>query len=183
MQVEKTNLEGLLVISPQSFEDERGFFMESYNEDKYKTFGITEKFVQDNISLSHKGVIRGLHFQKEPYSQGKLVSVLRGKVLDVAVDIRPHSPTFGKYVAVELSFENKKQFFIPSGFAHGFVALEEDTLLLYKCTNLYNKDSESGILWSDEELAINWGKGEKIVSEKDKVLGTFKMYKELLGIK
>lgn len=183
MQVEKTAIEGLLILEPKAFSDERGFFMEIYNEGVYKSLGIDERFVQDNMSVSRKGVVRGLHFQSEPHAQGKLVSVLQGSVFDVAIDIRPKSPTFGKYVSVELSAENKKQFFVPKGFAHGFMTLEDNTIFTYKCSNPWNKESEIGIIWDDEDLAINWPEGEKIISEKDKALGSFKEYKEKFGYK
>lgn len=167
MKVTKTTLDGVLVIEPDVFSDERGFFMEAYNESRYRESGISEHFVQDNISVSHKGVLRGLHYQAPPHAQGKLVSVLCGRVLDVAVDIRVGSPTFGKHVRVELSAENKKQLWIPVGFAHGFVALEDDTMFSYKCTDVYAPECDRGILWSDPALGINWGVMNPIVSEKD----------------
>jgi dTDP-4-dehydrorhamnose 3,5-epimerase len=174
MQVEKTKIEGLLIITPQIFGDERGFFVETFNKVRYEEMGIKVDFLQDNLSKSQKGVLRGLHFQKDPFAQGKLVQVISGKVLDVAVDIRLNSPTFGEYVSVELSGENKKQFWIPAGFAHGFVALENDTIFSYKCTNVYNKEAESGLLWNDKKIGIDWklkenGIEEPILSEKDRV--------------
>lgn len=176
MQVEKTKIEGLLIITPQVFGDERGFFVETYNKARYEEMGIKVDFLQDNLSKSQKGVLRGLHFQKDPFAQGKLVQVISGKVLDVAVDIRLNSPTFGEYVSVELSAENKKQFWIPAGFAHGFVALENDTIFSYKCTNVYNKEAESGLLWNDKKIGIDWqlkknGIDEPILSEKDRMWG------------
>lgn len=183
MNVEKTYIEGLLILTPKIFTDDRGFFLETYNENNYKSLGITEDFVQDNMSCSKKGVIRGLHFQRDPHGQGKLVFVPKGRVLDITVDIRPSSPTFGKYFAIELSSENKKQLFVPTGFLHGFVALDDDTLFSYKCTNNYNKESEAGVIWNDEDLAVNWGDGEKIISDKDGVLSTWKELKESLGVK
>jgi dTDP-4-dehydrorhamnose 3,5-epimerase len=182
MNVIQTGIEGLLIFEPKAYSDDRGYFMELYNEEIYKKLGLSDTFVQDNISLSHKGVLRGLHFQMGTSAQGKLVTVLRGAVLDVAIDIRKGSLTFGKMVMVELNAENKKQFFIPAGFAHGFLSLEDNTLFSYKCTKIYNKDSEGGIVWDDTDLAIDWGAGEKIVSDKDKVLQTFAEYKRSQGI-
>lgn len=178
MKVEKTKIDGLLIITPDVFGDERGFFVETFNKERYEEVGVVDEFVQDNLSSSQKGVLRGLHFQKDPFAQGKLVSVIQGRVLDVAVDIRKDSPTFGEYVSVELSGENKKQFWIPRGFAHGFVALEDDTIFSYKCTNLYNPQSEGSILWNDEKLAIDWklkenGIEKPIVSEKDQGAARF----------
>jgi len=167
MKVTKTPIEGLCIITPDVFSDERGFFFEGYQKERYQKLGVEAEFVQDNISFSKKGVLRGLHYQVPPFDQGKLVSVLQGSVLDVAVDIRSASPTFGKYVSVELSAENKKQFFIPSGFAHGFLALEEGTLFQYKCTNVYSKECDRGILWNDPELGIEWGIVNPILSPKD----------------
>jgi dTDP-4-dehydrorhamnose 3,5-epimerase len=167
MNVNKTDIEGLCIIKPAVFGDERGFFYESYNSNRYREVGIPDVFVQDNVSVSKKGVIRGLHYQTPPFAQGKLVSVLRGRVLDVAVDIRTGSPTFGRYVAVELSDENHRQFWIPAGFAHGFVSLEDDTLFAYKCTNVYSKEHDRGIRWDDPAIGINWQVSEPIISEKD----------------
>jgi dTDP-4-dehydrorhamnose 3,5-epimerase len=183
MNVEKTELDGLLIVSPKVFHDDRGFFLETYNAQSYKAIGIAEDFVQDNMSCSKKGVIRGLHFQKDPHGQGKLVFVPRGKVLDITVDIRPESPTFGNYFAIELTEENKKQLYVPTGFAHGFVALTDDVIFQYKCTKNYNKASEAGIIWNDPDLAIDWGDGEKIISDKDTELSTWKEMKEFLGAK
>lgn len=167
MEVITTDIPGLLIIQPKSFSDDRGFFMESYNKERYREAGIAEEFVQDNLSLSRKGVVRGLHYQAPPFAQGKLVSVVRGKVWDVAVDIRHDSPTFGKHVAVELSAENKKQFWIPAGFAHGFLALEDNTIFTYKCTNVYSPEHDRGIRWNDPEIGIEWPLENSIVSEKD----------------
>lgn len=168
MNVATTQIAGLLILEPAVFSDERGFFMETYSRDRYREAGIEVEFVQDNFSSSRKGVLRGLHYQAPPMDQGKLVSVVRGRVLDVAVDIRFGSPTYGKHVAVELSAENHKQFWIPAGFAHGFVALEDDTLFAYKCTNTYSKEHDRGILWNDPAIGIEWGVPDPIVSEKDK---------------
>jgi len=172
---EKTGIEGLFTLSPKIYGDERGYFFESYNEEKFRELGIPNKFVQDNQSLSKKGVLRGLHFQKYPHGQGKLIRVVKGRILDVAVDLRKNSPTYKKYFSVELSEENKKMFWIPEGFAHGFLTLEDDTILQYKCTTSYNPEFESGIIWDDSDLEIDWkfreyGINEVIVSEKDKKL-------------
>lgn len=169
MNIEKTSVEGLLIISPDIFQDDRGLFMEAYRRDRYRAVGIAAEFLQDNLSVSKKGVVRGLHYQAPPFEQGKLVSVLCGRVLDVAVDIRVGSPTYGKHVAVELSADNHRQFWIPAGFAHGFVALEDDTIFSYKCTNVYSQEHDRGIRYDDPALAINWGVADPIVSEKDKL--------------
>ncbi|EKE20645.1 MAG: dTDP-4-dehydrorhamnose 3,5-epimerase [uncultured bacterium] len=172
MNIIKTNIEGILIVEPKVFGDERGFFVETYNLERYKETGITLPFVQDNLSSSAKGVLRGLHFQKKPFAQGKLVQVIKGKVLDVAVDIRKNSPTRGQYVAIELSGENKKQLWIAPGLAHGFLSLEDATIFSYKCTNFYNSTAERGIMWNDKDLNIDWefeeyGIKKPIVSEKD----------------
>ena len=167
MNVQKTDISGLLVIEPQTFADERGFFVETYSRERYREAGIAGEFVQDNLSVSKKGVIRGLHYQAPPFAQGKLVSVPRGRVLDVAVDIRTGSPTFGQFVSVELSAENHKQFWIPAGFAHGFVTLEDDTIFMYKCTNVYSKEHDRGVRWNDPAIGIEWGVTDPIVSAKD----------------
>lgn len=171
MNVFRTEIEGVLIIEPQVFGDERGYFFESFNAERFLAqTGIEITFVQDNESLSKRGVLRGLHFQREPYAQAKLVRVVRGKVLDVAVDIRPDSPTFGRYVATELSGENHRQMFIPKGFAHGYVVLEDNTIFQYKCDELYHPESEDGIAWNDPKIGIDWGipESEIILSEKDK---------------
>jgi len=179
MRVETTPIEGLLVITPDVFEDDRGCFLETYHRGRYEEAGIREAFVQDNLSVSKRGVLRGLHFQRSPHAQGKLVSVIRGRVWDVAVDIREGSPTFGRWHGVELSGENRKQFWIPAGFAHGFVALEGDTIFAYKCTDVYAKECEGGIRWDDPDLAIDWpiSEDEVIVSEKDRELPMFREMK------
>lgn len=169
MEVLTTFIEGLLVLKPKVFIDERGYFFESYNKNVLKAAGIDHVFLQDNESLSSKGVLRGLHFQKPPHAQGKLVRVVKGKVLDVAVDIRKNSSTYGKYFSIELSGENKCMFWIPPGFAHGFLTLENDTIFSYKCTDLYSKESEGALLWNDPVLNIHWGVDEPIVSDKDKL--------------
>lgn len=163
-----TGIEGLVHLIPKVFEDARGFFLETYNKNVYEELGIKESFVQDNLSKSEKGVLRGLHFQNPPHQQGKLVSVICGAVLDVAVDIRKDSPTYGQYYKAELSEVNKNILWIPPGFAHGFVTLEDNTVFSYKCTGFYNKPSEESILWNDQDLNISWGISNPKLSEKDR---------------
>ncbi|AYQ32782.1 dTDP-4-dehydrorhamnose 3,5-epimerase [Runella sp. SP2] len=172
MQVIKKSLEGLLEIIPTVYKDERGYFFETYNKQAFEVHGLPTHFVQDNQSFSKKGVVRGLHFQREPHAQGKLVRVVMGRVLDFAVDIRPDSPTFGQYEVVELDATRGNLFYVPEGFAHGFVALE-DSVFIYKCTNLYNKAAEGGILWNDPTLNIDWQVTNPIVSSKDLELPQF----------
>ena len=167
MKVEKVNIDGLLVIEPKIFNDDRGYFFESFNSEKYGFITQKHTFLQDNISKSKYGTIRGLHYQVGNSAQGKLISVVLGKVIDVAVDIRFGSPTFGKYYEIELSGENKKQFWIPPGFAHGFSVLSEEVIFSYKCTALYNKESERSIIYNDSSLNIDWKVDKAIVSEKD----------------
>ncbi len=174
MQIIKTKIPDLLIIKPDVFEDERGYFFESYNREKFVQAGIKYKFVQDNESKSQKGVLRGLHFQNPPHAQGKLVRVMKGAVLDVAVDIRKKSPTYGKWASIELSESNKMMCWIPPGFAHGFVTLEDNTVFFYKCTNVYNKQSEGSIRWNDPDLNIDWKTKNPILSEKDKIVPFFK---------
>lgn len=171
----KTEFEGVFLFEPLVFEDERGFFFESYNENVFKKNNIDTVFIQDNQSFSRYGVIRGLHYQLEPYSQSKLVRVLQGTIQDVIVDIRKGSPTFGKSFSIELSSANKKQLFIPKGFAHGFSVLSDTAEILYKCDNVYNKESESGIIYNDPFLHIDWKvpAGKSIVSAKDLGLSQF----------
>lgn len=173
MKIINTPIEGLKVIEPRVFEDSRGFFFESYNKDTYLSHDIHTVFVQDNLSKSQKNVLRGLHFQKPPFDQAKLVQVIKGAVMDVAVDIRKTSPTYGQYYAVELSESNKKQFYIPSGFAHGFLTLEDNTIFSYKCSNVYNVESEGAIRWNDPQINIDWGCEHPIISDKDKVAPFF----------
>lgn len=170
MKVIKTDIEGVVIIEPQLFGDGRGYFMESYSERDFARLVAPVRFVQDNESRSRYGVVRGLHYQREPYSQSKLVRCLEGRVLDVAVDIRPESPTYGKYVAVELSADNHRQLFIPKGFAHGFAVLSKEALFAYKCDEFYHPEAECGIAWDDPTLSIDWGlpKEDIILSEKDK---------------
>jgi len=160
-------IEGILLFNPKIFKDERGEFYETYNYEKYASQLPDVNFVQDNLSKSHKNVLRGLHFQLPPFDQGKLVQVIKGRALDVAVDIRKNSKTYGHYFSVELSEINKIQFWIPPGFAHGFLSLENDTLFAYKCTNNYSPGHEKTILWNDSQLAIDWKETEPIVSSKD----------------
>lgn len=171
MSIIQTNIEGVFIVEPQVFGDERGYFFESFNEERFRTeTGLNVRFVQDNESKSKRGVLRGLHFQKEPYAQAKLVRVVQGRVLDVAVDIRPESPTFGRYVMTELSGENHRQMYIPKGFAHGYVVLEDNTIFQYKCDEYYHPEAEGGIAWNDPQIGIDWRlpESEIILSEKDK---------------
>lgn len=182
MTITPTALEGCLIIEPNVLFDERGYFMESFNESRFEALtGIKMRFVQDNQSHSSKGVLRGLHYQCGSHAQAKLVRVLEGEVLDVAVDIRPGSETYGRHVAVHLSAENKKQLFIPRGFAHGFLVLSERATFFYKCDNFYNKESEGGIIYNDTALGINWEMNDEdlIISEKDRVLPTLKNAKNV----
>jgi dTDP-4-dehydrorhamnose 3,5-epimerase len=174
MEIIKTPLEGLLIIKPDVFEDERGYFFESFNSDKFRKEGLDLTFMQDNESKSRKGVLRGLHFQAPPYAQGKLVRVMRGSVLDVAVDIRKDSPTYGQWASIILSGQNKWMYWVPAGFAHGFATLEDETMFFYKCTNVYNKESEGSILWNDPDLNIDWGLSDPVISGKDKVSPVFR---------
>ena len=173
MEIKETFIEGLLELQPRIFKDERGFFLETYNKIAFEKAGITTPFVQDNQSFSTKGVLRGLHFQRAPFAQAKLVSVISGRVLDVAVDLRKNSPTFGKHFSVILEAEKRNMLLVPEGFAHGFVALE-DCVFSYKCSNIYSKESEAGIIWNDKDLNIDWGYSNPLVSEKDMVLPAFK---------
>lgn len=182
MKFTETKLKGCFILEPKIIKDERGYFMESFNE---KTFadniGQQVTFVQDNQSFSTKGVLRGLHYQTGEHAQAKLVRVLRGEVLDVAVDLRPNSPTFGQYESVLLTAENQTQFFIPRGFAHGFLVLSETATFFYKCDNFYNKESEGGLLYNDSTININWNfPTEKlIISEKDTLLPTLENAKKV----
>ncbi|PCJ66436.1 MAG: dTDP-4-dehydrorhamnose 3,5-epimerase [Bacteroidetes bacterium] len=168
MKIERTHIEGLLIIKPTVFGDDRGHFFESFREDTLHQEGLTDKFVQDNQSFSAKGILRGLHFQKAPYAQGKLVRVINGAVLDVAVDIRKESKTYGQHYKIELNEDNKTMFYIPPGFAHGFLTLTNNTIFCYKCTDYYNKDSEGSIFWNSPALAIDWNTNSPILSDKDK---------------
>lgn len=172
----ETKIADLYIIEPKIWTDERGYFYESYNEQLFEQAGIQARFVQDNQSLSQKGTLRGLHAQKGSSAQGKLVRVIQGKVLDIAVDIRKDSVTYGQHVAVELSGENHSMFWIPPGFLHGFVTLEDQTIFTYKVTSLYDRSAEIGALWNDPDLNINWNidSPELILSEKDRNLPAFK---------
>tara|TARA_X000001036_G_scaffold383311_1_gene376554 strand:- start:431 stop:1063 length:633 start_codon:yes stop_codon:yes gene_type:complete len=173
MDIIKASIKGLLVIKPKVFEDDRGHFFESWSKESFQDIDLDLDFFQDNQSLSKKGVLRGLHFQNPPFEQGKLVRVIKGAVIDVAVDIRKKSDTYGQYFSVRLSEKNKKIFWIPAGFAHGFVALEDETIFTYKCTGVYNKDSEGTLKWNDKDLNIDWGIKNPLVSEKDMMGGDF----------
>lgn len=179
MEFRETPIKGLIEIHPKIFRDERGLFFESFQEKALKEHGITANFVQDNQSFSTKGVLRGLHFQKAPFAQGKLVRVISGKVLDVAVDLRQDSSTFGHHYDVILDGEKNNMLYIPEGFAHGFVALEP-SIFFYKCTNYYHKESEGGIIWNDKTLNIHWGYEAPLVSEKDQELQTLVEFKNSL---
>lgn len=176
----KTSIEGVYIIEPTVFGDNRGYFMESYSKRDFEEAGLTMNFVQDNESKSKKGVLRGLHFQTK-HTQGKLVRVVEGEVFDVAVDLREGSPTFGKWTGVTLTAENKRQFYIPEGFAHGFLVLSETATFQYKCTDYYAPEYDGGVLWNDPEIGIEWpleGIDEVLLSDKDKVQQTFKSFKE-----
>ena len=170
MNIIETNIEGVIIIEPRLFEDERGYFFESFNQKEFQEKVFKTTFIQDNESKSSYGVIRGLHFQKPPFAQSKLVRVVKGAVLDVAVDIRKGSPTFGQHVAVELTEDNHRQFFIPRGFAHGFSVLSKEVIFQYKCDNFYAPQSEGAIAWDDPDLGIDWqiSIDEILLSEKDK---------------
>lgn len=171
MEVVKTEIEGVVIIEPRIFKDERGYFYESFSQREFEEKVCRTTFVQDNQSKSSYGVLRGLHFQKPPYCQSKLVRCIKGAVLDVAVDIRKGSPTFGKYVAVELTEDNHRQFFVPRGFAHGFAVLSDEAVFQYKCDNFYNKESEGSVAWNDPQLGIDWRIpfDKVLLSEKDKL--------------
>ncbi|PKR79652.1 dTDP-4-dehydrorhamnose 3,5-epimerase [Brumimicrobium salinarum] len=169
MKITNTGIKDLIILEPKVFGDNRGYFFESFNEQLWQE--KTNKqvhFVQDNESMSQKGVLRGLHFQKPPFSQGKLVRVVQGAVLDVAVDLRQNSPTYGEHFKIILSAENKKQFYVPEGFAHGFLTLEDNSIFSYKCTEFYHPESEGGLQWNDKKLNIDWGEKKPLLSEKDK---------------
>lgn len=169
MEIIKTKIPDLLIIKPTVFSDARGYFFESYNKEFFISMGIDQNFVQDNESKSNTGVLRGLHFQRPPFAQGKLVRVIKGAVLDVAVDLRKESKSYGQWESIELSEENKTMYWIPPGFAHGFITLEDNTIFSYKCTNVYHKEAEGSILWNDPDLNIDWGSPiQPILSEKDK---------------
>jgi len=183
MKVTKTLIEGVVVIEPRSFEDSRGFFFEAYNKKTWQEAGLEYEFVQDNISFSHRGVLRGLHLQTGESAQAKLVSVMQGKVLDVVVDLRKDSPTFKKYFSAELSFENKKQILVPRGCAHGFVALSDSVIFSYKCDNFYDPSCEVGLSYNDPEIGVDWllSESEIILAEKD--LNNWSLAKVLVKLK
>jgi len=175
--LEKEEIDGIMIFEPKVFQDTRGYFKESYSEKTFNNFIDDEiTFIQDNISESNRHVLRGLHFQAPPYAQGKLIQVIKGSVIDIAVDLRKASNTFGKHVKVEISSKNHRQLWIPPGFAHGFVALEDHTIFSYKCTNYYSKNHEMDLLWNDVDLDINWGVENPIISEKDKNAHSFKNF-------
>lgn len=175
MIFENSYIEGVIEIIPQIFEDERGFFYESYQEEKFRQNGIVKQFVQDNHSFSYKNVLRGLHFQKTPHAQAKLVRVLRGSVLDVIVDVRKHSPTFGQHVSFILDTKKHNMVYVPEGLAHGFLALE-DSIFTYKCSQIYHPASETGVVWDDPILKIDWGIEQPIISHKDRLLPKFESF-------
>jgi dTDP-4-dehydrorhamnose 3,5-epimerase len=170
--IEKLPIEGLAIVQPKAFFDDRGFFLETFSEQALREAGIDTRFVQDNLSYSKRGTVRGLHFQAPPHAQAKLVTVFQGAVLDVVVDIRKGSPTYGKSYTIELTDQNKTAFYVPAGFAHGFSVLSDTCIFYYKCSNYYNKPSEGGLLYNDPALGIDWRVAQPIVSDKDKVLPT-----------
>ncbi|MUU79068.1 dTDP-4-dehydrorhamnose 3,5-epimerase [Winogradskyella endarachnes] len=177
MTIKETKLKGCFILQPQIFKDKRGYFIESFNQQTFNAkLGLDIQFVQDNESKSSRGVLRGLHYQMGEYAQAKLVRVVKGGVLDVAVDMRKDSQTFGEHISVELTEENKTQLFVPRGFAHGFIVLEDETIFSYKCDNFYNKASEAGVIYNDEDLNINWQlqSSDFILSDKDLLLPKFK---------
>ena len=174
MEIKKTKINGVFLLKPQIFEDNRGYFFESFNANKFnEATDLNVQFVQDNQSLSSKNVLRGLHFQHPPFAQSKLVSVIKGEVLDVVVDIRKDSVTYGEYIAEYLSEENHHQLYIPEGMAHGFLTLKNHTIFSYKCSNYYHKDSEDGIIWNDSNLNIDWNIKNPLVSKKDQLAKNF----------
>lgn len=172
MILEKTFINDVILLTPIVYKDDRGYFMESYNQKKVELM-IKDRFVQDNESVSHKNVLRGLHLQLPPHAQSKLVRVIKGSILDVVVDLRKDSETYGKHFKHVLSGENKKQLYIPVGFAHGFLSLEDDTILNYKCSDYYHAQSEASILWNDPDLSIDWGVNDPILTEKDQLAQNF----------
>jgi len=166
MKLIKTSIQEIVIVEPDTFEDSRGYFMETYQERRYRELGINVRFVQDNLSYSRKGTLRGLHYQL-PHEQAKLVQVIGGKIFDVAVDIRIGSPTYGQWTSVLLSDKNRRQLFVPAGFAHGFCVISESAYVLYKCSDFYSPESEGGVLWSDTDLGIEWPVKEPLISHKD----------------
>lgn len=176
MELIETGISGLLLLKPRVFKDERGYFFESYNKEAFNAAGIHEDFVQDNQSLSGKGILRGLHFQNPPHAQGKLVRVIKGAVQDVVVDIRKHSPTYGSHYSAELSEDNFHMLYIPPGFAHGFVTLMDHTIFSYKCTETYHPASEGGLQWNDVDFGIQWAIENPVLSEKDLKYQPFSLF-------
>lgn len=172
MILEQTEINDVILLTPRVYKDERGYFMESYNQKKVDKL-IKDIFVQDNESISNKNVLRGLHLQLPPHAQAKLIRVIKGSILDVAVDLRKNSSTYGQHYKQILSGENKKQLYVPAGFAHGFLSLEDDTILNYKCSDYYYADSETAIAWNDPELSIDWGISDPILAEKDRLAENF----------
>lgn len=182
MEIIETHIPDLLLIKPKVFGDSRGYFFESYNEQTLSFLENGERFVQDNQSLSHKNVVRGLHMQLAPHTQGKFVRAITGAVLDVVVDARKNSPTYGKHFTVELSGENNLMMYVPKGFLHGFTTLQDNTIFTYKCTGFYNKASEITVMWNDPSLGINWGCENPIISEKDMSGISFQEFTERLAV-
>jgi dTDP-4-dehydrorhamnose 3,5-epimerase len=176
MELLETGISGLKLIKPRVFKDDRGYFYESFNKDSFSKIGINEEFVQDNQSLSNKGILRGMHFQSPPHAQGKLVRVIKGSVQDVVIDIRKNSPTYGQHFSVELSEENFLVMYVPQGFAHGFATLEDSTIFAYKCTDTYHPETEAGLAWDDKEFGIEWMIQNPILSEKDKTNEPFSLF-------
>ena len=173
MQIKATPLDGMLIIEPRIFEDERGYFLETHHHQRFKSVGIDSVFIQDNLSFSKRNVLRGLHFQKTR-SQAKLIQVISGGIFDVGVDLRPHSPTFGKWFGVVLSEENRRHLFVPEGFAHGYCVLSHSAHVAYKCSDYYDPEDEVGLLWSDPDIGIDWPVKDPILSAKDRRLGYLK---------
>lgn len=176
MEVIETGIKDLIVLKPKVFKDDRGYFFESYNQQTFQNAGINELFTQDNQSLSGKGIVRGMHFQSPPHAQGKLVRVIKGAVQDVVVDIRKNSPTYGKHFSIELSEENFLMMYIPTGFAHGFATLRDNTIFSYKCTDTYHPEVEGGLPWNDRDLNIQWMVENPILSEKDNKFQPFSLF-------
>jgi len=177
VKIKRTKIEGLILFEPTVFSDERGYFFENFRQEFLEESGVDLNFVQENESMSNAGSLRGLHLQAPPFAQDKLIRVVRGAILDVAVDVRKQSPTYGAHVAIELNEKNKHSFLVPKGFAHGFYCLEDNTIVQYKCSAYYNKDSEIGIIWNDPDIGIEWPQGPRILSKKDTVLPMFSDFK------
>jgi dTDP-4-dehydrorhamnose 3,5-epimerase len=177
VKIKRTKIEGLILFEPTVFSDERGYFFENFRQEFLEESGVDLNFVQENESMSNAGSLRGLHLQAPPFAQDKLIRVVRGAILDVAVDVRKQSPTYGAHVAIELNEKNKHSFLVPKGFAHGFYCLEDKTIVQYKCSAYYNKDSEIGIIWNDPDIGIEWPQGPRILSNKDTVLPMFSDFK------